>query len=115
ASRGPRWVCDKCDNVMEDWAPVCDSCGGFDTLSWREPVQKRTAAAPAAGPELLPLLIGRPQGSEAHVARSFHEADAYAEGVEDHARHTPDLAESHPRWGEPIEIADVAPGMVPRE
>lgn len=57
ASRGPEWVCDKCQHVNAVWAPVCDHCGGFDTLSWREP----TGAAKAASPtDLLPLVVGPP-------------------------------------------------------
>ena len=63
ASRGPQWCCDKCQNVMMNWAPVCDSCGGFDTLSWREPVEKRNAYSTGAttGAEMLPLLVGAPK------------------------------------------------------
>ncbi len=40
ASRGPQWCCDKCESVQEDWNPICPSCGGFDTLSWREPARE---------------------------------------------------------------------------
>ncbi|RJL13947.1 heme biosynthesis protein HemY, partial [Paracoccus siganidrum] len=60
ASRGEQWVCDKCHNVMAAWSPVCDSCGGFDTLSWREPQDGRPAAS-ATGAEMLPLLVGAPK------------------------------------------------------
>lgn len=60
ASRGPQWVCDNCHNVMADWAPTCDSCGGFDTLTWRE---APGAAAPLAnGAEMLPLIVGAIEG-----------------------------------------------------
>lgn len=88
ASRGPQWVCDKCHNVMAEWAPVCDSCGGFDTLTWREPDSARNAAASVSptGAEMLPLIVGRPAGSADHVTRTFAEADAYAEGADDAAR-----------------------------
>ncbi len=57
ASRGPQWVCDKCNQVHPVWVPVCDHCGGFDTLSWRE------LPPPAGGPQasdLLPLVVGKP-------------------------------------------------------
>lgn len=55
APRGPQWCCDKCQAIHADWRPVCDNCGGFDTLSWREPVE---ATGPSAtGSELLPLLV----------------------------------------------------------
>ena len=58
APRGPQWVCDKCQAVHGTWHPVCDNCGGFDTLSWREPPE--TAAASPALAELLPLMEARP-------------------------------------------------------
>lgn len=58
ASRGPQWVCDKCHNIQADWSPTCDNCGGFDTLSWREPPN---AAVPMPnGADMLPLIVGRP-------------------------------------------------------
>ncbi len=56
APRGPQWVCDKCQGVHSEWAPVCGNCGGFDTLSWREPVE--TTGPSATQSELLPLLVG---------------------------------------------------------
>lgn len=59
ASRGPQWCCDKCQAVHSAWAPVCENCGGFDTLSWREPVE--TAGASATGAELLPVIVGAPK------------------------------------------------------
>jgi len=41
---------------------VCDNCGGFDTLSWREPTE---ATGPSAtGTELLPLIVGPPPRPE---------------------------------------------------
>jgi HemY protein len=55
ASRGPEWVCDKCQHINAAWSPVCDSCGGFDTLSWREPAHAATASTST---DLLPLVIG---------------------------------------------------------
>lgn len=58
APRGPQWCCDKCQAIHAGWAPICDNCGGFDTLSWREPAEK--AGASATGAELLPLLVGAP-------------------------------------------------------
>lgn len=63
ASRGPQWVCDKCHNIQAEWGPVCDNCGGFDTLSWCEPPQ---GGAPLPhGAEMLPLIVGRPAPSAA--------------------------------------------------
>ena len=57
ASRGPQWICDHCHTVHAEWAPVCASCGNFDSLSWREAPQ--TAAPLANRADMLPLIIGR--------------------------------------------------------
>ena len=59
ASRGPQWCCDKCQSVHSDWAPICENCQGFDTLSWREPAQSYGRSA--TGSELLPLLVTAPK------------------------------------------------------
>lgn len=56
ASRGPQWCCDKCQAIHVQWHPICDNCGGFDTLSWREAAE--TSGATATGTELLPLIVG---------------------------------------------------------
>ena len=58
APRGPQWVCDKCQNIHSEWTPVCGNCGGFDTLSWREPAEG--VGPSATQTELLPLLVGSP-------------------------------------------------------
>jgi HemY protein len=62
ASRGPEWVCDKCQHINAVWSPVCDSCGGFDTLSWREPLHGATASTST---DLLPLVIGGDRPADA--------------------------------------------------
>lgn len=110
ASRGPQWVCDKCENVMEDWAPVCSNCGGFDTLSWREPAQKRSASS-ATGTELLPLLIGSPRPADAPAAPDAAAAPRAADPAPRPA--TPSAAAKPAP--EVSVVAAVAPGMVPRE
>lgn len=58
APRGPQWCCDKCQTVHAQWHPICENCGGFDTLSWREPAE--TTGPSATGTELLPLIVGQP-------------------------------------------------------
>ncbi len=59
APRGPQWCCDKCEAIHVQWGPICDRCGGFDTLSWREPA---AGAGPSVtGTELLPLIVGTPR------------------------------------------------------
>lgn len=57
APRGPQWCCDKCHNIQSEWGPVCNNCGGFDTLSWREPTQD--AMPLPHGAEMLPLIVGQ--------------------------------------------------------
>jgi HemY protein len=59
APRGPQWCCDKCQAIQVQWAPICENCGGFDTLSWREPVEG--AGPSVTGSELLPLVLGGPK------------------------------------------------------
>ena len=56
APRGPAWTCDACERVHAQWQPVCDNCGGFDTLSWRRP--DAGEAPMPAGAEMLPLIVG---------------------------------------------------------
>lgn len=134
ASRGPQWVCDKCHNVMAEWAPVCDSCGGFDTLTWREPDTPAWSAAAGNGVEMLPLLVGskpdiaprdtEPRPEAAKPAASKAAIPASAPGMVDaepapppaQPKAKPDAAPAHE--AEPAVVDDVpnvAPGMVPRE
>lgn len=107
ASRGPQWCCDKCHNVMSEWAPVCDSCGGFDTLTWREPDEKRSTSTANPGAEMLPLLVGAPKPKEKPV----DEAEI-AEPEPAPAKAAPATKPAGPKT---VEVADVEPGMVPRE
>lgn len=57
APRGPQWVCGKCQHVHASWQAICDQCGAFDTLDWRETLD--SAGPSATGTELLPLIVGR--------------------------------------------------------
>ena len=63
APRGPQWCCDKCQAIHAQWGPICDNCGGFDTLSWREPPQSETMTP--TGAEMLPLLVNPPKPAPA--------------------------------------------------
>ncbi|MBA3911199.1 MAG: heme biosynthesis protein HemY [Rhodobacter sp.] len=58
APRGPQWCCDKCQAIHAAWHPICDNCGSFDTLSWREP--PASTDTPTGLAELLPLIEARP-------------------------------------------------------
>lgn len=66
APRGPQWCCDRCQAVHAKWDPICDNCGGFDTLSWREPPE-RTGPSPT-GAEVLPLIVAPPKQPEPEPA-----------------------------------------------
>lgn len=58
APRGPQWCCDQCQAIHAEWAPICGNCHGFDTLTWREPVEKTGKSA--TGAEMLPLIVAPP-------------------------------------------------------
>lgn len=57
APRGPQWICDNCQHIHANWAPVCSNCSAFDTFSWREPPEGEVAMP--AGVEMLPLIVGQ--------------------------------------------------------
>ena len=57
--RGPQWCCDKCHAIHAEWVSTCENCGGFDTLSWTEPVE--TKGPSATGAELLSLYVTDPK------------------------------------------------------
>ena len=59
APRGPQWCCDKCQAIHADWRPICENCGGFDTLSWRDPIER--SGHSTTGADLLPLLVAAPK------------------------------------------------------
>lgn len=65
AARGPQWCCDKCQAVHAKWDPICDNCGGFDTLSWREPPER--SGPSATGAELLPVIVAPPKPAQTNV------------------------------------------------
>jgi len=56
APRGPQWVCDSCQHIHADWAPTCENCGAFDSLSWRAP--PKSSMSTPTGLEMLPLIVG---------------------------------------------------------
>lgn len=56
AKRGPQWVCQNCQHVHPTWQAVCEHCGAFDTLEWRDAPD--SAGPSATQTELLPLIVG---------------------------------------------------------
>lgn len=66
APRGPQWVCDNCSSIHAEWAPICDRCDSFDTLSWKTPESPEIASA--TGVHMLPLIVGSDsKGSVAEI------------------------------------------------
>lgn len=63
APRGSQWLCGACGAHHPDWSPVCDNCGAFDALDWREdPLGEDANAANAM---ILPLVAGADAPGEA--------------------------------------------------
>lgn len=56
APRGPQWVCENCNTIHAEWAPICTSCKAFDTLEWTTPPQSEVVLP--AGANMLPLIVG---------------------------------------------------------
>ena len=108
ASRGPQWVCDNCHNVMAEWSPICDSCGAFDTLTWRRPDHDIVPVS-ATGAEMLPLLVGDPAPTPAPQGPPTADLLPPQQGTGAVPAVKP--APAAPRG----EVAVVSPGMVPRE
>lgn len=91
APRGPQWVCDKCQHIHAEWAPICENCHAFDTLSWRTPPM--TPIAAPTGLEMLPLIIGPVEDQSAGaVAEAAETAVPDAEVVTDEDDAAPDDA-----------------------
>ncbi len=62
ASRGPQWVCESCNHIHSQWAPVCDHCDGFDALVWTAPPKGEVPLS--GGTDMLPLIVAAPKLSE---------------------------------------------------
>ena len=77
APRGAQWICAKCNHVHSAWVPVCENCGGFDTLDWKTPPHAQDAGL--AQSAMLPLIIG----AAPRPAPEAAEPPARPDGVED--------------------------------
>jgi HemY protein len=56
APRGPQWICESCNHIHAEWAPVCEHCHSFDTLSWTTPETPEIVSA--TGVHMLPMIVG---------------------------------------------------------
>ncbi|AXT35774.1 heme biosynthesis protein HemY [Phaeobacter sp. LSS9] len=73
APRGPQWVCGNCNHIHAEWAPVCENCASFDTLSWRRPEAPEVVGA--TGAQVLPLITGTPEGAAGPDASDIPEVE----------------------------------------
>lgn len=71
--RGPQWLCDNCGQPHKDWAPICQRCDGFDTLSWKQAPD--TEAMQGASAAMLPLIVGRLEDKSAGADPDLSDAD----------------------------------------
>lgn len=55
-SRGPQWICENCQHIHAEWAPICENCESFDTLAWKTP--PASVMAMPGGAQMLPLIVG---------------------------------------------------------
>ena len=83
APRGPQWVCDSCQTVHSRWVAICDNCGSFDTLSWRE--TSHSDSLSPTGTEMLPLVVGKLE-AEAPATPPEDVVEATVEASADDAR-----------------------------
>ncbi len=83
APRDAQWVCDNCEKANEAWDPVCEHCGAFDTLSWRQ--SDNPATSLPSGADMLPLIVGQIAGpeSEAEAIEIVEDGDDEAGKPED--------------------------------
>jgi HemY protein len=80
--RGPHWVCDNCQHIHGDWAPVCENCQSFDTLSWKTPPMSEIVSP--SGLQMLPLIVGALEDTSTDADETVSEIPD-AELVEDDA------------------------------
>ncbi|WP_122074411.1 heme biosynthesis protein HemY [Pseudophaeobacter sp. EL27] len=73
APRGPQWLCTNCNHIHAEWAPVCEHCTSFDTLSWQRPETPEVASA--TGVHMLPLITGAATASDAVVVQDVIDAE----------------------------------------
>ncbi|MGK7654816.1 heme biosynthesis protein HemY [Roseovarius sp. B08] len=92
APRGPQWVCENCHHIHAQWAPSCDNCNAFDTLSWRAP--PASSVSSATGIEMLPLIVG---------SHPDNAADTLDSGVDTHRTGTNEADESEVADAEIVE------------
>ncbi len=77
APRGAHWVCDRCGAAPGAWSALCPSCGGFDTLAWRD----QEEAAEALEAAMLPLIVDGDQDADEKDEEDRLDAEAAEEAL----------------------------------
>ncbi|MCX7558209.1 heme biosynthesis protein HemY [Sulfitobacter sp. F26204] len=82
-SRGPQWICENCQNIHTDWAPICNNCNSFDTLAWKTPPMSEVAMP--GGVSMLPLIVGTAEDNAGAVvvADTIEDAELITDPPED--------------------------------
>ncbi|EBA17053.1 HemY domain protein [Roseobacter sp. SK209-2-6] len=94
APRGPQWLCENCNHIHAEWAPVCEHCTSFDTLSWKRPETPELNSATAA--HMLPLITGAGASTEvAQMVEDVPEAEVVSD-VSGEAEESADAPEAAP-------------------
>jgi len=96
APRGPQWVCENCNHIHAEWAPFCEFCHSFDTLSWTTPAVPEISTA--TGVAMLPLIAGSLEDR-----RVAAEDIPDAEEVDDDAEDAPEAAEDDALAGDVLD------------
>lgn len=91
APRGPQWVCSSCHAIYAEWTPVCDNCGGFDSLVWMTPPESESMSVTSAA--MLPLIVGALEDHSEVETEDVEEADV----VEGEATEAPAETEETPK------------------
>ena len=80
AARGKQWICENCQTIVAEWTPVCDNCGAFDTLVWKDAPTSEVMMP--KGTEMLPLIVGQIEGPSDEVSTDVVEAEVVEDVVE---------------------------------
>lgn len=79
APRGEQWICESCNHIHAEWAPVCENCQSFDTLSWKSPPQSEVVGGASAA--MLPLIVGAIEDQSAEAPEGDAPSEDAAEDV----------------------------------
>jgi len=80
APRGKQWICENCQHILAEWTPVCDNCGAFDTLVWKDAPHSEVTMP--KGTEMLPLIVGQIEGPSKDDVADVVEAEIVEEVAE---------------------------------